>query len=68
MADRMNTEIQKSLALLDKLTTHKPPLSPLGELNPKLLAGCRVSTTGRPCQQQRHLAPITVLICSQQRC
>lgn len=35
-------ELDASLDLLHRLTQHDPPLKPLGELNPKLLANCTV--------------------------
>ena len=46
--ETLDAELERALHLLDRLTEHKPPLSPLGALNPKLLASCRVCACAQP--------------------
>lgn len=45
MSQQLASEISKAVHLLESLTKHSPPERPLGELNPKCLRDCKVSST-----------------------
>ena len=39
----VNEEVDHALAMLRTFTKHEPPEAPLGSLNPKAIAACKVA-------------------------